>query len=182
MEWKNRQTLLRIVAFLVVIAISVGVFAIRDKAHELIQYGLPGIFLFSMLANATVLLPAPGIVIVFAMGVVFPPLSVGVAAGLGAALGELTGYLAGFSGQAIIENVEYYNSIVNWMHNHKKIRNFAIFFLALIPNPFFDLAGIAAGSLKIPVTQFLLFCGIGEIIKMSLIAYIGASSLQWLFP
>jgi len=124
MNIKNHQTLLRVFAFLFVIAISILVFSIRDQATQLIRYGLPGIFLFSLLANATVLLPAPGVFLVFAMGAVLPPVWVGIAAGLGAAVGELFGYLAGFSGQAIVEHIKHYNTIVNWMRNHKITRNF----------------------------------------------------------
>ena len=52
------------------------------------------------------------------------------------------------------------------MRNHKVTSNFLILLLALIPNPFFDLAGIAAGSLKIPISQFFIFCAIGEILKI----------------
>jgi uncharacterized membrane protein YdjX (TVP38/TMEM64 family) len=57
----------------------------------------------------------------------------------------------------------------------------AILALAFIPNPFFDLAGVAAGTLKIPVFTFLLFTFIGKTFKMLLFAYAGASSLNWLF-
>lgn len=182
MDAKNRQTLLRIIAFLFVIAISILVFSIRDQAAQLIKYGLPGIFMFSLISNATVLLPAPGVFLVFTMGAVLPPIWIGIAAGLGAAIGELSGYLAGFSGQAIIEHIKEYNAIVNWMRDHKTASNFLIFILALIPNPFFDLAGIAAGSLKIPISQFFTFCAIGEILKMTAFAYAGAISIEWFFP
>ena len=61
----GRRNLLRILALLVVIAISIYIFSIRDQAQELAKYGYPGIFLLSILANATVLLPAPGVVFVF---------------------------------------------------------------------------------------------------------------------
>ena len=56
-----------------------------------------------LLANATVFLPAPGVAVVFAMGSIFNPLGVALAAGTGGAIGELSGYLAGFSGQAVVE-------------------------------------------------------------------------------
>ena len=45
--------------------------------------------------------------------------------------------------------------------------------MAVIPNPFFDLAGIAAGTLKIPVLRFYFFCALGSIIKMLAFAYGG---------
>ena len=178
---ERRLALARVIALLVVIVISIYIFSIRDQAKELAQYGYPGIFVLSILANATVLLPAPGVLFVFAMGAVFDPFWVAIAAGSGAALGELSGYLAGFSGQAIVENRQYYGRLRNWMEGHPSLSNLAITVLAFIPNPFFDLAGIAAGTLKIPVVRFLLFCALGKIFKMLLFAYAGASWLNRLF-
>jgi len=176
----TRLTVMRILALMIVISISVFIFSIRDQVQELAKYGYPGIFLLSILANSTVLLPAPGIFFVFTLGAVFNPIGVAISAGLGAAIGELTGYLAGFSGQAVVENYESYERVRNWMESHKNLRNLFILVLAFIPNPFFDLAGIAAGTMKIPVFQFLVFCSIGKILKMLVIAYAGATSFQWL--
>jgi membrane protein YqaA with SNARE-associated domain len=124
---------------LVVILISVYIFSIRDQAAKLAIYGYPGIFLISFLAYATVILPAPGIAIIFTMGTIFNPLAVGLAAGAGAALGELVGYLAGFSGQAVVERADQYERLTRWM---QKNGGLTVFLLALIPNPFFDLAGV----------------------------------------
>jgi membrane protein YqaA with SNARE-associated domain len=181
---QRRLLLARIVALLAVIAITIYVYSIRDQAKELAKYGYPGIFLLSILANATVLLPAPGILFVFFMGAVFNPIGVAIAAGLGAAIGELSGYLAGFSGQAIVENAQYYQRIQGWMGSNPMIANLIILLLAFIPNPFFDLAGISAGTLKIPVPRFLFYCAIGKILKMFVIAYAGyagISSLEEIF-
>lgn len=177
---KQRLTIARIVAIAVVIAISLYVFSLGDRAKELAKYGYPGIFLFSILANATVLLPAPGVVFVFVMGAVFNPTGVALAAGAGAALGELSGYLAGFSGQAVVERVELYERIRLWMETHQRLSYLAILVMAFVPNPLFDVAGMAAGTLKMPITRFLLFCWIGKTLKMLMFAYFGASSVQWL--
>ncbi len=179
MTTNTRLTITRLLALVVVIAISVYIFSIRDHARELAKYGYPGIFLLSILANATVLLPAPGIVFVFAMGAVFNPTGVAIASGSGAALGELSGYLAGFSGQAVVERVDLYNRLRAWMESHKRLSYLAIVLLSFIPNPLFDLAGIAAGTLRMPVSRFLLFCWIGKTMKMFFFAYAGASSLHW---
>jgi len=89
-------------------------------------------------------------------------------------------YLIGFSGRGIVEDVERYNKILNWMEAHRRLSYLAILALAFIPNPLFDLAGIAAGSLKIPVGAFLFFTFIGKTLKMLALAYAGASSLNWL--
>jgi uncharacterized membrane protein YdjX (TVP38/TMEM64 family) len=181
MKPERRLALARLLALLVVIAISVYIFNIRDQAKELAKYGYPGIFLLSILANATVLLPAPGILFVFAMGAVFNPFWVAIASGLGAAIGELSGYIAGFSGQAIVERSDYYMRIKNWMETHNRLSNLAIMGLAFVPNPFFDLAGIASGALRMPVSRFLFFCAIGKLLKMLVIAYAGANLLNWFF-
>ena len=178
MNAKTRTTILRVLAVLAVVGISVYVFSIRNHADEFAQYGYPGIFLIALMSNATVFLPAPGIAIVFAMGSVFHPLGVAIAAGTGGALGELSGYLAGFGGGAVVENTAAYARVRPWV---QKWGGWAVLVLAAIPNPFFDLAGVAAGTLKMPVWKFLIFCWIGQMIKMSIFAFAGAASLNLLF-
>jgi uncharacterized membrane protein YdjX (TVP38/TMEM64 family) len=51
-----------------------------------------------------------------------------------------------------------------------------VFVLSVIPNPLFDLAGIAAGAVKIPALQFLLVCWLGKTVKTTLFA-LGGSAL-----
>lgn len=177
----QRLKLVRLLVFVCVILLSFALYSFRDQAKQLAQYGYPGIFILSILANATVILPAPGILFVFAMGAVFNPLGVALAAGAGAAIGELSGYLIGFSGQGVVENAQMYNRLLEWMKQNRLLSYAAITLLAFIPNPLFDLAGVAAGTLKIPVLKFLFFTFIGKTIKMLFIAYAGATSLEWLF-
>lgn len=179
MSDERRLTLLRWLSLLAVIGLSAFVFSIRNQAEQLAAYGYPGIFLVALLSNATVLLPAPGLALVFTMGSVFHPLGVALVAGTGGAIGELSGYMAGFSGQAVVERMDIYERIVPWI---EKYGTLAILVLASVPNPFFDLAGIAAGVAKIPVKNFLLACWIGQIIKALIFAYAGAASIEWLLP
>ncbi len=167
--------ILRVIALIVVIAITVYIFSIRDRIAEFERYGYLGVFVVALLANATVLIPAPGVAIISAMGSVFNPLGVGLAAGTGGAIGELSGYLAGFSGQAIAENTQVYSRIKPWV---EKYGGWAILVLSAIPNPFFDAAGIAAGIVKMPLRTFLLSVWIGQLIKMTFFAYAGQSSYQ----
>jgi uncharacterized membrane protein YdjX (TVP38/TMEM64 family) len=174
----RRLMVIRVVILLFVIAISVFIFSIRDRADQLAVYGYPGIFLLAFLSYATVLLPAPGVAVVFTMGAVFNPLGVALAAGAGAALGELSGYLAGFSGQAVIEESPMYKRLSRWMQKNGFL---TVLLLSALPNPFFDLAGVAAGVLKMPLKRFLLWCWIGETIKMSFFAFVGSSSLNRFF-
>jgi membrane protein YqaA with SNARE-associated domain len=174
---KTLITILRILAILIVIGITIYIYSIRDRVENFAAYGYPGIFLIALLANATILLPAPGVAVVFAMGNIFNPIGVALAAAAGGTLGELSGYLAGFSGQAVIERMNIYQRMSGWI---MKYGGWAILILSAIPNPFFDLAGIAAGTLKMPIARFLLFCFLGQLIKMLLFAFSGYYSITFL--
>ncbi len=170
--WLN---VIRVIVLVLVMALSVVLIIYRDKVQALQGYGYPGIFLFSILANATIFIPIPGVLFTSAMGAVFNPFWVAVAAGAGAAIGELSGYMAGFSGQAVVEKSPKYEKVMNWM---RKYGDPTILVLAIIPNPLFDMAGMIAGVLKMPVWKFLIFCTVGKIIKMLAFAYLGSSLLN----
>ncbi len=170
-------SILRILALVLVVAITVYIYSIRERVEDFAAYGYPGIFLIALMANATVFLPAPGIAVVFAMGSIFNPFGVALAAGTGGAIGELSGYLAGFSGQAVVEHTQTYKNISPWINRYG---GWTILVLSAIPNPFFDIAGIAAGIAKMPFWKFLLFCWAGQLIKMAIFAYAGAYSINWL--
>ncbi|MFO7585131.1 MAG: VTT domain-containing protein [Anaerolineales bacterium] len=175
----DRKTLLlRGLSLVAFIGITVFVFSVRDRVEDLAVYGYPGIFLISLLAYATVFFPAPGLAVVFSMAGIFHPMGVAIAAALGAGLGESTGYLAGISGRTVVENTQAYERIQPFVN---KYGAFAIVVLAAIPNPFFDVASVAAGALKLPFWKFLLAAWTGQLIKMTAIAYAGSLSLGWLF-
>ena len=180
MNNKRRLTILRILALVGVLALIVVLFLFRNQVKKLEEYGYAGIFLISIAANATIIIPLPGVAFTMAMGAIFNPVGVAVAAGLGAAIGELTGYLAGFSGQAVVEKVSIYERLTNWMRQHQKLAYVAIALMAFIPNPLFDLAGMASGALKLPIWKFLIACAFGKILKMLMFAYAGFYSINWL--
>lgn len=171
---KFLTNVLRVLALLAVVALTVYISSVRDQVKQFAAFGYPGIFLIALLANATILLPAPGVAIIYAMGAIFNPLAVGLAAGTGGAIGELSGYLAGFSGQAVVERTDVYNRIKPLVD---KYGGWTIMVLSAIPNPFFDIAGIAAGIAKMPIQVFLLFTWIGQLIKMTLFALAGHYSI-----
>lgn len=169
-----RRVLPRAGAFLFVVAVSIGIYLLRGSIEQMGRWGLLGVFIISLLGNATVILPAPSLALVFAVGGIFPPLEVGIVAGVAMALGELTGYLAGYAGSAVIENRARYEQIKRYMSKYGLL---TIFVLSVIPNPVMDVAGIAAGALKMPVWQFLLACLAGKVIKNIVVAYVGAGAL-----
>ena len=180
MKDKRRLTILRILVLVGVLVLIVVLFLFRNQVKKLEEYGYAGIFLISIAANATIIIPLPGVAFTTAMGAIFNPVGVAIAAGLGAAIGELSGYLAGFSGQGVVEKVSIYVHLTNWMRQHQNLAYLAIMLLAFVPNPLFDLAGMASGALKLPIWKFLIACAIGKILKMLMFAYAGFYSINWL--
>jgi membrane protein YqaA with SNARE-associated domain len=177
MSQEQRTRLTRVLALIFVVGITVLLYLNRERVQELEEFGYPGIFLVSLLSNATLILPVPGVLFTSAMGAVFNPFWVAIAAGSGASIGELSGYLAGYSGQGIVERTAWHIRVENWM---RKYGGITIFVLAFVPNPIFDIAGLTAGILKLPVWKFLFWCLLGKIGKMMLFAY-GGSYITNLF-
>jgi uncharacterized membrane protein YdjX (TVP38/TMEM64 family) len=173
MNEKRRLTIIRILVLVGVVAFIAALFIFRDQVKKLENYGYVGIFLISIAANATIIIPLPGVAFTTAMGAIFNPIGVAVASGLGAAFGELSGYLAGFSGQGVMERAALYHRLTKWMSEHQNLAYLLIVVVAFIPNPLFDLAGMAAGALKLPLWKFLIACAIGKILKMLIFAYAG---------
>lgn len=175
---ERQQVILRVLALGAMLGLSSLAFVIRDQLQNFRSLGYLGAFLVAFFSNASILLPIPGIWFVFASGSIFHPLGIALAAATGGALGELSGYLAGFSGQGLAERVDVFQRTMPFVQRYGI---FGIILLAAIPNPFFDLAGIAAGMLKIPLWKFLLATWIGQLIKMLSLAYAGSISLNWIF-
>lgn len=170
MRKEKKLTILRWLALIFVIVLTIVLFLNRENIQYLERFGYVGIFLASLLTNASLILPVPGVLITSAMGAVFNPFFVALAAGSGATLGEISGYLAGFSGQTIIERAKWHEKLENWM---QKYGDWTILVMAFIPNPAFDVVGIMAGAMKIPLHRFLFFCFIGKVLKMLVFAYGG---------
>jgi len=160
-------------------AVAITLIAIYSfsQFHFLRQLGYPGIFLISLISSATVFVPLPGFAVVFAMGAYLNPLLVGIAAGLGSGIGEISGYLAGYAGHGAVERTRIFRS------HKKQIEKYgapAIFLLAFLPNPIFDVAGVASGAIKMPMWKFLLATVCGKILRYILLAYAGGAAAHWI--
>ena len=175
--WQRYRS--HLVALVVSVTITALIVAYRQELANLAAYGYVGVFLISLLGNATVIMPVPSLAVVFAGGGVLNPLLVGLVAGLGEPLGELTGYMAGYGGSAVIEDRERFRRIQAWMERRGFV---TILVLAAIPNPLFDLAGISAGALHYPVTKFLVACWLGKTIKALAIAGLGSGFFGAIAP
>jgi uncharacterized membrane protein YdjX (TVP38/TMEM64 family) len=172
----SREQYTRILLIVIVLAVTAGIFVFRDRVSNLQGYGYLGAFLISLVSSATIIIPIPGLALIFALGDAYNPFLIGIAAGAGSALGEITGYMAGYSGQIVLKNNKTYLRMERWM---KRRGSIVIFVLAFVPNPIFDLAGAAAGVLRYPLWKFLLVCFLGKTPKSILVALAGAWTLEW---
>jgi len=168
------QRLVPILILLLVIAIMVSALyfykAYPSRIDELKAYGYLGTFLISLVLNATVILPVGTFAVVATLGATLPSATlVGLVAGVGAAIGEITGYMAGYSGRSIVQRQKIYARLEGWV---KKWGALAIFILAIVPF-LFDLAGMAAGALRLPFWKFFLACWLGRTILYIGMAWAG---------
>ncbi len=168
-EWLRKHAV-PLLMLLLVIAITVGLFLYRGQVAKLGNYGYLGAFVISLVANATIILPMPGFLLLFALGAVLNPLLVGLAGGTGGTLGEMTSYLLGFSGRGVVQNRKWYDRAVRWL---KRWGVGAIFVFAAFPLPL-DVLGMVAGLLRFPFWKFFLACWLGKTVKYMSIALAGA--------
>lgn len=164
-----RRLLLPVAAFALAIALTAVLFVYRDNVSELGNAGYLGSFLVSLVANGTIILPMPGIIVLFALGATFNPWLIGITAGAGGAIGELTGYAAGFSGRRILRNNSLYIRSVGWL---RKWGIWVVLLFTVTPLPL-DVVGIAAGALRFPIWKFLLACALGKTLLYTGMAFAG---------
>ena len=161
---------------LLVLAVAVGSSLLladpdrREAVEGLVEspLGLIILFAFSALSSATLVLPVPGMALTVMAATVADPLLVGIFAGAGQAVGELTGYAAGASGTALAGERLTGSRMVAWMRRYGVP---TIFILALVPNPVFDVAGVLAGALRMPLVRYLAAAGCGKILRNTLLAF-----------
>jgi membrane protein YqaA with SNARE-associated domain len=136
---------------------------------QLTTYGYIGLFLVSLISAASIVLPMPGAAAITGAGAVLDPvlgiptpILVGLVAGPAEAIGELTGYAAGYGGSALFQDRPFYPRVRAWMERRGVL---TMFLLSSVPNPFVDVAGVAAGAVKLPVRRFLLGVVPGKVFK-----------------
>ena len=176
---KERITQILTLLFVIVIVILIiwqrrNIMAFSQELSHYPTLRFLGFFVISAAASATIIIPVPGLAMTSVFGAFsanpWDPLWFGIVSGLGATLGEMVGYMLGFSGRMALSDTRGYERVVGWM---RRWGNMAIFLLALIPNPLFDIAGMAAGILKFPLWKFILVGAAGRLPKHILFSYLG---------
>ena len=162
-----------------------------DLTDGLEGFGYFGVFLTNLASTATLFIPVPGLtaagqllIINEAKDARFPFL-IGVAGGLGMAIGEITAYYAGFLGAELARGRElpgpdwlraFIDRVVRgvrWLVDRWGVPT--LFVLSAVPNPLFEIAGITAGSIRMPMRQFLPAVTAGKIVRGVLLAYVGTA-------
>jgi membrane protein YqaA with SNARE-associated domain len=172
---RRRWMLLRleyILLIAVVVIMTVFAFAFfyfQVEVSRLKDYGYAGVFVVNFIGAASMFLPTPAAASVVGGGAILNSylgiptfVLVGVVAGVAEALGEFTGYAAGYGGRIMIQQRPEYQWLQRWMERRGVL---VMFVMSVIPNPAFDIAGAAAGVVRMPLGRFFLAVLAGKIIK-----------------
>ena len=138
------------------------------------------VFAITLLSSATIVLPVPvGTVLVIAAGATWNPAIVAIVASIGGTIGELSGYYAGYLGRKVVVK-EQRAGLDRATRLMNKYGIWAVSFIAMIPVILFDIVGLVAGALKLPVWKFLLACWIGRLPRSFFEVYGGGELLRLL--
>ena len=150
------------------IAAGLGLWA--NGTFNLESAGFLGIWVLAFIGASLLFLPVSALAAVCVAATPaadLNPLLIGVIAGSAEAIGELTGYLAGMGGKRVFDRNRFYLRFKNLFSRYASL---TLFFGSIIPNPFFDFLGVAAGSILFPIKRFVLIVFIGKTIKFTWVA------------
>jgi membrane protein YqaA with SNARE-associated domain len=171
----RRQAIIRVglIGFALA-ALNIGMYFLLppDLLERLGAFGYLGAFASAALANASVIVPVPYYPLLIRLGQAFNPTGIFLAAALGSAIGELVAYYIGRSGRAVVEETRFYRWIQRQLM-HRWRAPLVLFALSAPPNPFFDVAGLLAGALGIPVWIFFSATLAGRVVRMALVVWFG---------
>ncbi len=170
---RNRAIPLLILILVLAIAITLFLFFLQnpEKIKEFEKYGYPGAFLISLVSSATVILPAPGILLVIAIGTTLNSVLVGLISAVGGSIGEMTGYMLGYSGRGFARSNKMLVRAEGWMRRRGFL---TVFLFSLIPLLPFDVVGVVSGALRFPIWKFLLACFLGKTLLTIVLIQTGA--------
>lgn len=144
-----------------------------DLVQRFGRFGYLGVFIVTLIANATVIVPVPYIgLIVRLTNTLWLP-GVVVAGALGSVLGESVAFGIGRSGREAVNDTRFYRWVQRQMR-HPWRAFLVLFVLAAPPNPAFDVAGLTAGAVGLPYPFFFAAVFLGRIVRIALFALFGA--------
>ena len=185
--WRLEYGLIVISAVLIAM-FALAFFLIDVDLARLNSYGYVGLFAVSLISAASIIMPMPGAAAVTGAGAFLEPVAgiptpilVGLVAGPAEAIGELTGYAAGYGGSVLFHDRPIYPRVRTWMRRRGVL---TMFLLSSFPNPLVDVAGVAAGAVRMHLHRFFLGVLAGKIFKNIYLAaggLVGAELLRKVF-
>ena len=159
-KWRKIAEIVLVVG---ITALSVTVFLLRNRIESVGTIGYVGLFLLCFLANATVFLPAPSLMIAASCALIMQPLLVALVAALGSTLGEFVGYAFGSATKNLSPK---FRTLLEKLQQKVPNETLLVFILAALPLPLFDVVGVYSGGTKMQIWKFFLACFAGKCIKM----------------
>jgi len=170
-SWAARRleyTLLALVAVLTS-TLAFAFFFFDIDLAQLNTYGYIGLFVIALISAASIVLPMPGAAAITGAGAFLDPvfgiptpILIGLVAGPAEAIGELTGYAAGYGGSVLFRERPFYPKVKAWMQRRGIL---TMFLLSSVPNPLVDVAGVAAGAVRMKLRNFFVGVLFGKIFK-----------------
>ena len=173
----QHQKLLRVSPLFISAAfIATGLVLWTTGSFNIETAGYTSIWFLAFIGSALVFAPVGALgAVCVAATVDLNPFMVALVAASAEAVGELTGYLAGMGGKAIFDRNKFYLRFKNLFSRYASL---TLLFGSAVPNPLFDVMGVAAGSILYPVKRFLLLVFIGKVVKFTWVGlgcYYGAT-------
>jgi len=140
------------------------------------------VFGTTLLASLTIIAPVPvATAIMIAAATRWDPILVSLSASIGGTLGELSAYYAGYLGKKIVlsEYTKGYDRVASWINRHGFWALSLFAFQPIIP---YDIAGMIAGSLQMPLWKFLPASCVGKFPKYIILCYFGTVLMHFLPP
>ena len=163
--------------------------AVPSVTDDIQGFGYFGVFATNLLSTSTVVIPVPALTAAGQALIISEgkhsafPWVIGLLGGAGMGLGEVTGYYTGYLGAELARGRELGGPVwlrriahrsaagVNWLMARWGMAT--LFVLSAVPNPFFEVAGITAGSVRMPFRRFFLAAFSGKVLRGILLAYLG---------
>ncbi|MDA1128928.1 MAG: VTT domain-containing protein [Chloroflexi bacterium] len=175
-DWRKPENLVRLAILMVVIAAIAAALLLRGSFGAT-QVGYGAVALSALVASAGLVIPVPALATACATALFLNPFLVGVIAGSAETTGELSGYYLGYTGRDVLSRSRIYQRLERWMRRKGWL---LLFIASLIPNPIFDVVGIAAGALRYPIWGFLAVVWLGKVLKFLIFAYACKAGSDWL--
>lgn len=160
----NRRLLIaQLVVLTVVTVLSLSAIPFASEIRANAGPAYLAMFLLSIQSGALFMLPGFGWAAIATFAVVFDdvwgPVLVGTT---GQVIGEMVSYLLGATGSPWIQRQRLYQRLEAWIRRWGLL---AIFVIAAVPNPAFDLAGAVAGAARLGWWRFFIASWGGRVLK-----------------